>query len=98
MPPVSQHTNFTDLKALDFFSCAAVFRFSRSCSVALTRTSDGPEQKMSLQSWECQRRQNGSSTSMRTSKRERRNCAMNYGRELRRTYLRQNRTAGMRLD
>src|SRR5258705_8479729 len=93
MPPVSLRTNFTDLKALDFFSCAVVFRYSRSCSVALTRMSDDPEQKMSRQSWESQRQQNGSSKCMRPSKRERRNCAMNYGRELRRTYRRQNRTA-----
>ena len=46
-------------KALDFFSCAVVFRSSRSCSVARTRTSDDPEQKMSRQLWEWQQLQNG---------------------------------------
>ena len=59
MPPVSLRTNSTDLKALDFFFFAVVFRSSRSCSVARTRTSDGPEQKMSRQLWEWQQRQNG---------------------------------------
>ncbi len=60
MPPVSLRTNSTDQRALDFFSCAAVFRSSRSCSVAHTKMSGDPEQKMSRQLWEWQRRRSGS--------------------------------------
>src|SRR6266511_3275337 len=90
---LSLRINSTDRRALDFFSCTVVCRSSRSCSAARTRTSDGPERKTSPQLWEWRRRQNGSSKSMRKSKRERRNCGMSFGHELRRTYRTQNRTA-----
>ena len=60
MPPVSPLTNSTDLKALDFFSCAVVFRSSRSCSVAHTKTSGDPGQKMLPQLREWQRLRSGS--------------------------------------
>ena len=68
MPPVLPRTNSTDQRALDFFSCAVVFRSSRSCSVAHTKMSGGPEQKMSRQLWEWQRLRSGSSKSVRKSK------------------------------
>src|SRR6266480_1984253 len=96
MPPVSQRTNSTDQRALGFFSCAAVSRSSRSCSVALTKTNDDPERKTSPRLREWQRRQNGSVKSARKNKRGRRNCATNCGCELKKMYRMRNRTARMR--
>src|SRR5206468_708285 len=96
MPPVSLRTSFTDPRGLDSFFCAVVFRFSRSCLVAPTRTSDDPEQKMSPQLWEWQLRQNGRCEVVSKNRNVKRNCAMNFGHELRRMYPMQNRTAPTR--
>src|SRR4029450_2630771 len=96
MPPVSLRTNSTGLKALDFFYCAAVSRFNRSCLAVLTKTSDAPEQKMWPQLLEWQQLQNGHCEIARANRSVKRDCAMNFGRESRRTYRMQNRTARTR--
>src|SRR4029453_11497190 len=96
MPPVSPRTNSTDLKALDFFSCEVVSRSNRSCSVALTRTSGGLELKMSRRLWEWQRQRNGHCEIARANRSVKRDCATNFGLELRSTYRMQKRMARTR--
>src|SRR4029453_138676 len=89
---VLRRINSMGLKAWDFFSYAVVFRSSQSCSVALTRTSDDRELKMSLQLWEWQRPQNGHCAIVRQNSSVKHNYATNFGPELRKTYPMPDRT------
>src|SRR5207249_1003735 len=96
MQPVSLHTNFTGRKVLGSFFCEVVCRSNRLCSAGRTKTSDGLGQKTSRQSQEWPPPPSGHCEIAIANRSGSVACATSFGREFRKTFLTQNRTARTR--
>src|SRR5581483_10074294 len=84
-------------KAQDFCFCAAVCQSSRSCSVALTRTNDGPERKTWLRSLAWLQLPNGRCRIASKNSTGKHGCATSFGPELRKMFQRRSKTEQVRL-